>query len=124
MRFKPIVLGLALIIGGVASATFSLPPYPVQLPGQIEAVKGQPASLPLGIWNLRTEPISVTYLGDCCTLPKTVELPPFSYRKLEIGIETDNLPQRLIQKAATLQYKVDGRTQLKVFPYSLKVSEQ
>lgn len=121
MRFKPIVLGLVFVIVGVVSATFSLPPYPVQLPGQIEAVKGKPALLPLGIWNLRSKPISVTYLGDCCTLPKNLDVPPFSHRKLLIEIRTDHLPLRAVQKAATLQYKVENKTRLEVFPYTLKV---
>lgn len=106
----------------MAGAAFSLPSYPVVIPDRIEAVQGAPVKLPIVLWNLRSKPISITYLGDCCSLPKEQIVPAFSSIRLDVELDTSNLPVKEISKAASLQYKLDGRTFIQTYPYIVKVS--
>lgn len=121
MRFRQIGIGLSLAIIGVAGAAFSLPSYPVIIPDRIEAVHGDPAQLPIVLWNLRSAPITVTFLGDCCSLPKEVIVAPYSSAKLDLQINTDSLPTKDVRKIASFQYKVDGRTTIKAYAYTVRV---
>lgn len=121
MRFKPIAIAIGLTIGGAVATAFSTPPYPLQMPSVIEHAEGLPAVLRIRAWNLRPQPATVSYLGDCCSIRQSTDLPPFSTRVLEIELLPKKLPGWTINKVAAFQITSGSMTFVKGMPYQVRV---
>ncbi len=120
MRKIPIVLAAGVAISGAVLTAFSTPPYPLQMPSIIEHSKGVPINVTVRAWNLRPREATITYLGDCCSLDKSVTLPPFSTQTIEFTLDTSRLPSHSINKTATFSIKSGDVTFVKGVPYYLK----
>lgn len=121
MRLKPIVIAIGLTIGGAVATAFSTPPYPLLAPSVIEHAEGVPVVLRVRAWNLRPKPITISYLGDCCSLRKSADLPPFSSRELEIELLSHKLPGWTINKVASFQITSGTLSFVKGVRYQVRV---